>query len=159
MSILDWIAENLGWMILALPWTWPIAETFHFIGLCMLLGGLMVIDLRLLGFHKLIPTIASHDLLPVIYTGLAINTVTGIMFSVGDPHRYFINIGFQLKMLLFVLALANALWYQFKLSPRIDSLPAGSEMPGDARLAGALSLGCWFGVLILGRLIPYVGTG
>ena len=159
MSILDWIAENLGWIILTLPWTWPIAETFHFIGLCMLLGGLMVIDLRLLGFNKLIPTVASHDLLPIIYTGLAINIVTGLMFAVGDPHRYFINIGFQLKMLLFVLGLINAAWYQFKLSPRIDALPAGSELPSNARLAGGLSLAFWFGVLILGRLIPYVGTG
>jgi hypothetical protein len=53
----------------------------------------------------------------------------------------------------------NALWYQFKLSPRIDALPAGGALPGEARVAGALSLGLWFGVLILGRLIPYLGTG
>lgn len=159
MSTLDWIAATFGPIILTLPWTWPIAETLHFMGLCMLLGGLLVIDLRLLGYNRVIPSIASHDLLPIIYTGLAINTITGIMFFVGDPHRYFINIGFQLKMLLFVLAGINALWYQFKLSPRIDALPAGSEIPGDARLVGALSLGMWFGVLILGRLIPYVGTG
>ncbi len=159
MSTLDWIAANLGSYVLALPWTWPIMETLHFIGLVMLLGGLLVIDLRLLGYNRIIPTVASHDLLPVIYTGLTINVVTGILFFVGDPHRYFINISFQLKMLLFVFAGLNALWYQFKLSPRIDALAAGSEMPGDARLAGALSLGLWFGVLILGRLIPYLGTG
>ena len=159
MSTLDWIAATFGPIVLTLPWTWPIAETFHFIGLCMMLGGLIVIDLRLLGWHRLIPTVASHDILPIIYVGLAINTITGLMFFVGDPHRYFINIGFQLKMLLFVIALINAAWYQFKLSPQIDSIPAGSELPGNARLAGALSLGLWFGVLILGRLIPYVGTG
>jgi hypothetical protein len=134
-------------------------ETLHFIGLVLLLGGLLVIDLRLLGYNRVIPTVASHDLLPIIYLGLAINTVTGILFFVGDPHRYFINISFQLKMLLYVLAGLNALWYQFKLSPRIDALPAGAEMPGDARIAGVLSLGLWFGVLILGRLIPYLGTG
>ena len=159
MSALDWIAQNLGPITLTLPWTWPILETLHFIGLCMLLGGLLVIDIRLLGFNKIIPTVASHDLLPVVYLGLVINTVTGIMFFIGDPHRYFINISFQLKMLLYVIAGLNALWYQFKLSPRIDALPAGSAMPVDARIAGALSLGLWFGVLILGRLIPYLGTG
>lgn len=159
MSTLDWIAATFGPIVLTLPWTWPIAETFHFIGLCMMLGGLIVIDLRLLGWNRLMPTVASHDILPIIYIGLAINTTTGLMFFVGDPHRYFINGGFQLKMLLFVLALINAVWYQLKLSPRIDSLPAGSDLPGEARIAGALSLGLWFGVLILGRLIPYVSTG
>ena len=97
MSTLDWIAATFGPLILTLPWTWPIAETFHFIGLCMMLGGLIVIDLRLLGWNRLIPTVASHDILPIIYIGLAINTITGLMFFVGDPHRYFINIGFQLN--------------------------------------------------------------
>jgi len=159
MNGLDWIAENLGPIMLTLPWTWPIFETLHFFGLCMLLGGLIVIDLRLLGYNKLIPTVASHDLLPIVYTGLAINTITGIGFFIGDPHRYFINISFQLKMLLYVIAGLNALWYQFKLSPRIDALPSGAELPSEARIAGAMSLGLWFGVLILGRLIPYLGTG
>lgn len=157
--VLDWIAENLGWIILALPWTWPILETLHFIGLCMLLGGLLVIDLRLLGYNRVIPTAASHDLLPIVYTGLAINTITGIGFFIGDPHRYFINISFQLKMLCYVLAGLNALWYQFKLSPRIDALPAGSAIPTDARIVGGLSLVLWFSVLTFGRLIPYLGTG
>ena len=159
MSALDWIAENLGVVVLTLPWTWPIMETLHFIGLCMLLGGLLVIDLRLLGYNRLIPTVASHDILPIVYTGLAINTLTGSLFFIGDPHRYFVNISFQIKMLLFVLAGLNALWYQLRLSPRIDALPSGTELPGEARVAGALSLGLWFGVLILGRLIPYLGTG
>jgi len=156
---LDWIAQTFGPLILTLPWTWPIAETLHFFGLCMLLGGLLVIDLRLLGYNKVIPAVASHDILPIVYAGLAINTVTGIMFYVGDPHRYFINISFQIKMLLYVIACANALWYQLKLSPRIDALPEGAAMPSDARIAGAMSLGLWFGILILGRLIPYLGTG
>lgn len=159
MSALDWIAANLGPIVVTLPWTWPILETLHFIGLCMLLGGLLVIDLRLLGYNRLIPTVASHDILPIVYAGLAINTITGILFFVGDPHRYFVNISFQLKMLLYVLAGLNALWYQFKLSALIDDLPSGSGLPSEARIAGALSLGLWFGVLILGRLIPYLGTG
>jgi hypothetical protein len=159
MGALDWIAENLGPIMLTLPWTWPIFETLHFFGLVMLLGGIIVIDLRLLGYNKVIPTVASHDILPIIYAGLIINVVTGIGFFIGDPHRYFINISFQLKMLLFVIAGLNALWYQFKLSPRIDALPDGAALPGEARLAGAMSLGLWFGVLILGRLIPYLGTG
>jgi hypothetical protein len=103
--------------------------------------------------------VASHDILPIVYTGLAINTLTGVLFFIGDPHRYFVNISFQIKMLLVVFAGLNALWYQFKLSPRIDALPAGGALPGEARVAGALSLGLWFGVLILGRLIPYLGTG
>jgi hypothetical protein len=159
MSTLDWIADNLGPIVMTVPWTWPVLEMLHFIGLCMLLGGLLVIDLRLLGFNRVMPTVASHDLLPIVYAGLIVNTTTGILFFIGDPHRYAVNIGFQLKMLLYVIAGLNALWFQFKLAPRVDAVPDGRDLPSDAKVAGALSLALWFGVLILGRLIPYVGTG
>ena len=158
MATLDWIEANLGVIVYTLPWTWPVLETLHFFGLCMLLGGLLVIDLRLLGVNRVIPAISVHDLLPFVIAGFVINLITGIGFFVGDPHRYAINIGFQLKMVLIVLAGLNALYYQFKLAPELDGW-AGSETPVNAKVVGATSLVLWFGVLAYGRLIPYIGTG
>ena len=101
---------------------------------------------------------ASHRLLVIVICAFIVNLVTGILFIFGDPGRYFINIGFQLKMLFMLLAGLNALWYTFKVQPNIigsiDFAPTGAT-----RIAGSLSLIFWFLVLILGRLIPYVGTG
>ena len=159
MSTLDWIANNLGAWVHVLPWTWPIAETLHFFGLCLLLGALLVIDLRLLGVNRLLPAISVHDLLPVAYVGFGINLATGLLFYVGDPHRYTINIAFQLKMLLVVLAGLNALYYQLKIHPRIANWDESVAIPTDVKVVGALSLVLWFGVLSYGRLIPYLGTG
>ncbi len=159
MSTLDWIANNLGAWVNVLPWTWPIAETLHFFGLCLLLGALLVIDLRLLGVNRLLPAISVHDLLPVAYVGFGINLATGVLFYVGDPHRYTINIAFQLKMLLVVLAGLNALYYQIKIHPRMANWDESAVIPTDVKVVGALSLVLWFGVLSYGRLIPYLGTG
>ncbi|MGI9259974.1 MAG: DUF6644 family protein [Gammaproteobacteria bacterium] len=159
MATLDWIEANLGVIVYTLPWTWPILETLHFFGLCMLLGGLLVIDLRLLGFNRVIPAVSVHDLLPFVIAGFVINLITGIGFFVGDPHRYAINIAFQLKMVLVVLAGLNALYYQFKLAPELDGWTESSEIPVNAKVVGATSLVLWFGVLAYGRLIPYMGTG
>jgi len=159
MPILDWIAANLGYFVYALPWTWPIMETIHFFGLCLLLGGLIVIDLRLLGVNRIIPTMTVHDLLPIVIFGFVLNLVTGVLFFVGDPHRYAPNIAFQLKMVLVVLAGLNALYYQKKIAPEIDGWTEHSEIPMNAKVVGATSLILWFGVLAYGRLIPYVGTG
>ncbi len=159
MSILDWIAANLGAWVHVLPWTWPIAETLHFFGLCLLLGALLVIDLRLLGFNRLLPAISVHDLLPIVYWGFGINLATGLLFYVGDPHRYTPNIAFQLKMLLVVLAGLNALYYEIKIAPQLASLNDSAAIPTNVKTVGALSLVFWFGVLSYGRLIPYLGTG
>ena len=159
MSTLDWIAANLGTYVTALPWSWPIMETLHFFGLCLLLGGLLVIDLRLLGINRIVPTVTVHDLLPFVILGFGINLATGVLFFVGDPHRYAINIAFQLKMVLVVLAGLNALYYQRKIAPEIDGWTERTEMPMNAKLVGATSLILWFGVLSYGRLIPYLGTG
>ncbi len=159
MATLDWIEANLGVIVFTLPWTWPILETLHFFGLCMLLGGLLVIDLRLLGFNRVIPAVSVHDLLPLVIAGFVINLVTGIGFFIGDPHRYAINIGFQLKMVLIVLAGLNALYYQLRLAPQLDSWAGRSEVPMNAKIVGATSLVLWFGVLAYGRLMPYIGTG
>lgn len=159
MSTLDWIANNLGAWVHVLPWTWPIAETLHFFGLCLLLGALLVIDLRLLGVNRLLPAISVHDLLPVAYVGFGINLATGLLFYVGDPHRYTPNIAFQLKMLLVVLAGLNALYYQMKIHPQVASWNESTEIPTNVKTVGALSLVLWFGVLSYGRLIPYLGTG
>ena len=159
MSTLDWIATNLAPYVYALPWIWPIMETLHFFGLCLLLGGLIVIDLRLLGVNRIIPAMTVHDLLPYVIFGFGINLVTGVLFFVGDPHRYAPNIAFQLKMVLVVLAGLNALYYQFKIAPEIGGWSERTKIPMNAKLVGASSLVLWFGVLSYGRLIPYLGTG
>jgi len=125
----------------------------------MLIGALLVIDLRLLGVNRLLPAVSVHDLLPLAYIGFGLNLATGILFYVGDPHRYTPNIAFQLKMLLIVIAGLNALYYQMKIHPHMDSLDNSAIIPTNVKVVGATSLVLWLGVLSYGRLIPYIGTG
>ena len=159
MATLDWIAANLGSFVHVMPWTWPIAEALHFLGLCLLLGALIVIDLRMMGFNRGLAAVSAHDLLTLVWIGFTINLLTGIVFYVGDPHRYTPNIAFQLKMVLVVLAGLNALYYQRKIAPVMATWTEETVPPMNAKLVGGLSLVFWFTVLSYGRLIPYSGTG
>lgn len=159
MSVLDWIVNNFGGWVNFLPWSWPVAETLHFFGLCLMLGALIVIDLRMIGFNRSIPALSVHDLLFFVFLGFGINLITGILFFVGDPHRYAVNIAFQIKMALVVLAGINAFYYQVKIAPDMETWTEETVSPVNAKVVGATSLLLWFGVLIYGRLIPYIGTG
>lgn len=159
-AIIDWVLGTSfhNW-ILDTPWVWPTAETLHFFGLCLLLGALITIDLRLAGCFRKLSLQATHQLLPLVFVGFAINLATGILFLFGDPERYAVNIGFQIKMVLLVLAGLNAVWFYWKINGPMHEWQSHEDTPVLAKTIGVLSLLFWFGVLIFGRLIPYVGTG
>jgi len=140
-------------------WLWPLMETIHFIGLSLLLGGLIVIDTRLAGYFRGVNIAATHKLLPWVFIGFGLNLVTGVLFFFGDPMRYAINIGFRIKMVLVVIAGLNALWFWFKINPAMRSWEPDTDPPVVAKLVAWISLVSWTGVLLFGRLIPYVGTG
>jgi hypothetical protein len=145
--------------ILSSYWLWPMLEIIHFVGLSLLLGAMLIVDLRLAGYFRQIDIMATHRLLPWATFGFLLNLVTGTLFFIGDPARYSINIGFQIKMVLVLIAGLNALWFIWKINPRVASWDAHGDTPKDAKAVAVLSLLAWLAVLLLGRLIPYVGTG
>ena len=150
-SLNSWIQETY--------WLWPVMEISHFIGLSLLLGGLLVIDLRMAGHFRSFDPAATHRLLPLVLIGFSINLLTGILFFYGDPMRYSVNIGFQIKMGLVLLAGLNAAVYYWKVSPIMQGWDATTSSPPLAKFVAYASLTLWTGVLLCGRLIPYVGTG
>ncbi len=140
-----WIAETY--------WLWPVLEIVHFIGLSLLFGGLLMVDLRLLGFFTHIAQEKVYRLLPLVIGGFALNLITGVLFFFGDPGRYSINIAFKIKMALVVVAGINALLYHYVVQP------SASKSAQWQKLSAGVSLTAWLGVLLFGRLIPYIGTG
>ena len=151
----SWVANLMfGW-----AWTWPICETIHFFGMTILFGAIAVTDLRLVGFFKKMPIQATHILINIAIVGFVLNLITGIMFFCGDPFRYTPNISFQIKMVLILLAGLNALFFTFKLQPTWGEWDQYGTPPQAARIVGGASLVLWTGVIIYGRLIPYLGTG
>ena len=154
------MASQLSQWVQATYWLWPVLEIFHFFGLTLLMGGLILVDLRMMGFFSAISLQGIKKLLPLVILGFLMNLVTGIFFIYGDPSRYAINIGFQIKMVLVFLAGCNAAIYHFKIETYLLDLDSSTMRPPLAvKLVGFTSLSLWTGVLLLGRLIPYVGTG
>lgn len=138
---------------------WPTAEIFHFIGLSLLLGSMLIIDLRLFGFFRSIAIETTHKLLKWAAIGFTMNLVTGVLFLFGDPFRYAANIGFRIKAVLILVAGLNALWFYVQIKPVMASWGPDDEPPLVAKTIAVVSLGAWVCILLLGRLIPYVGTG
>lgn len=154
---LAWFSETwLGTFMRDTFWAWPFMENWHFFGLSVLFGGLVAIDLRVIGVARFVPMKAALTLIPYVMIGFAINLITGIFFFAGDPFRYYYNIAFQWKMALIVLAGINALWFWFGEHAKLSQLADGEQADFGAKVIAAASLAIWIAVIILGRLIPYL---
>ncbi len=145
--------------VLSTYWLWPLLEIIHFIGLSLLFGSMLLVDLRLAGFLRQIDIMSTHRLLPWAAIGFGMNLASGFLFFMGDPGRYSINIGFQIKMVLVLIAGLNVLIFALKINPVIASWDPHGDTSGFAKTVAWVSLATWTGVLLLGRLIPYIGTG
>jgi hypothetical protein len=138
-------------------WPWPLLETLHFIGLCGVVGALLTLDLRVIGWGKPknLPLKPVLGLIPFTIVAFSINLLTGIALFCGDPFRYYVNFAFQWKIALIVIAGINALWFWFGEHDKLSKLPQDADTPMGAKVIAGLSLLLWTGVIILGRLIPY----
>jgi len=150
--------SSLNQVIQDAYWLWPVLEIVHFVGLSLLFGGLLIVDLRMLGFFRCIDQTKTRRLLPAVMVGFALNAVTGVLFFFGDPGRYAANIGFRIKMGLILIAGVNAVLYHWKVVPLARPVSAAVVSPWP-KLSATISLMTWAGVLWFGRLIPYIGSG
>lgn len=140
-------------------WGWPIAESVHFAGLCLLAGAIFLFDLRLLGVARRIPLGALHKLVPWGLLGYALTLVSGMLFLVTEPNEYIYNPAFHLKMLFMGVAGVNALMF-YLTSYRLATAPGASpDAPRSAKFIAFASLCLWIGVIVAGRLITFYRPG
>jgi hypothetical protein len=126
------------------------------IGLCLLFGVALILNLRLLGVLKNVSFAALHRLLPLGILGFAINTLTGMLFFVGTPEQYTQNIAFYWKVAFMMIASLSVLYLTFFDEPW--SVGSGDDAPVTAKIVAASTIFLWLGVLYCGRMLPYLGN-
>ena len=140
-------------------WTWlyPTVEIVHIIGIITLVGSAAMFDLRLLGVSRGLPVadMARH-LLPWAHRGLAIQIASGFLLFLADPVELADNPAFRAKLVLIVLAGCNVAAFHTGVFRSVTEWDRDVEPPRSAKIAAALSLALWVGVVSAGRLIAYV---
>lgn len=138
-----------GWPALAThPWAYPALEAAHVLGIALLVGNLVALELRLFGVVRSLPVAALARLtLPLALLGFAIAALTGVAMFGSQPGELLANRWFTLKLGLIALAGFNAALFHAR----------GGLLRADglSRLQTVLSLGLWLAVIICGRWIAY----
>jgi hypothetical protein len=136
-------------------WGWPIFESLHFLGMSVLLGTVGMFDLRLLGFARGIPIAALHRLIPLGISAYALNAITGFCFVSATPDQYLFNLAFRWKVTFFIIAGFNVLFFYARTFKRLQTHDPHAAPPFSARVAGAVSICAWIGVMSAGRLLTF----
>ncbi len=148
--------KGLGKAVMDRNWVWPAAEALHFIGLWLILGIILIVNLRLLGVMRGVSYSAFHRLLPWAALGLALNTVTGMMFVTGTPDQYGLNISFLWKIIFLMIAGLDLLYITAFEGPwHVDK---NQDVPFRVKIAGATAIVSWVLVMYFGRMLPFLGN-
>jgi hypothetical protein len=149
-------AKAVGHWVTDQTYVWPASETLHFIGLWLIFGIILLVNLRLLGFMPSIPYSAVHRLLPWAAIGFMVNAITGMLFVTATPDQYGENISFLWKIIFLVVAGFNLLYATVFEGPW--HVEAGQKAPLRVRIAGASAIIAWGGVMYFGRMLPFLGN-
>ena len=155
-----WVeSTSISKTLFGMSWLWPLCESLHFIGLCMLIGGAGLLDLRLMGMFRGLPIRHVKAMMPWAIVGFGINAITGALFLTMQPHLYLTSGVWWSKVAFIGFAGANALFFETQLAVPALAMDPDADTSSAMKLVGALSLFSWFAVLYCGRMLPYLGTG
>jgi len=140
------LINNVMWFV---PW-----QTIHFFGYSLIFATALAVSMRVLGFWKSVPFSSVHRLLPLGVFGVVMNVFSGMLMLLADTFRYLNEITFTPKLICITIGGIAVLYYS--ASERLWQVKAGEDAPMSSKWVAALVLLSWIGVIMGGRLLPYV---
>lgn len=149
--------SSLGQTVRTAGYLYAALESFHVLGIGLLIGSIFAIDLRLLGLGRqaVSVTTAMRHLLPVSYVGFITAFVTGVALLSAQATMIAASGAAPWKFWLLVAAGANALAFHLGAGRGLARWSDFSMPPVAARFAALFSMIAWTGVVFAGQMLPY----
>ena len=157
-SVFEWLESwpvSVG--IRQSSWMFPAFESVHVIAITLVVGSVMIVDLRVLGLasRKQRITELSGSILPWTWCAFLVALVSGSFLFAAKAHAYFDNVNFRLKIVLMAAAFLNMMAFHHGPYRSVRSWDVGVPAPALARLACGLSLAFWVLIVAMGRWIGF----
>lgn len=157
-SLFEWVdtfSSSIAFResLFVFPWV----TVAHVVAMCLFVGTVSMMDLRLIGigYSRTPLSQVQQRLFPWQMLGMSVSALTGLVLAYGQPMRFYGNIFFWMKMTMMALAGLNALVFHRTAYRSAAAWDTDAATPLGAKLAGAVSLALWAGVIVSGRLIAY----
>jgi Co/Zn/Cd efflux system component len=153
--LLDWLESSaVARIVQESIWGYPIVLSAHAVGMAVLVGILLMINFRILGFASRIPVSSLRTMLRVALLGLVVNVVSGTILFMANADAFYESNPFRIKVLLLIVGSSLL----FVLARRVFGSTAtaeSGEMESSTRIMAGVSVFIWVGVIVAGRLIAY----
>ena len=157
----DWTAAleatSLARALRASTWAYPLINAGHILGVALLVGAIVPLDLRLLGFWQSMPPAPLWRVLTrTAMVGLVLLVICGALLFIARASEYVRSGLFLSKMVFVAVGLANALVMHAMLwNEENQDRSVPMKAPFRVRIAAGVSLITWLTALLLGRLVGY----
>jgi hypothetical protein len=186
-GLLDWMqALPVSEWITDSNWGFPIMLVLHSWGMAVVVGILVMLDLRILGLAQIVPLSAFQPMMSLAWVGFFINLVSGALMFMADANRLIVNWSFLTKMTCVLLGgiVTAVLWRRLRAAGALaarhsavessvavaggggvvavnvngeDSLAAAPlAVDRSVRILAIVSIALWTGAILFGRWIAYV---
>jgi hypothetical protein len=138
-------------------WVYPLVNAVHILGVALLVGAMLPLDLRLLGAWRSVPLAPLWRVLTrTAGAGLGLAMICGTLLFITRATEYAASSLFISKMVVVGVGTANAVALRTLGPEAIAPMRSALEKPPvQVQLAGGISLAAWLTALMLGRLVGY----
>jgi hypothetical protein len=135
----------------------PLIESIHVVALCLVVGSIFMLDLRLLGLASTNRPVGrlANAILPVTWGAFAVAFITGFLMFMSNATKYLANGYFVAKMCLLLVAGLNMIVFHVISARDLPQWEKQASPPLRARLAGAFSILFWISIVACGRWIGF----
>ena len=135
------------------PWLFPVIATIHLMGLSLIGGAVLVVDLRLLGMglHRQPVAGLAHDAERWLFRGLVVTMSTGVLLFMCFATKYYYLTFFWVKM----AALVAVVVFTRSVHRRVAMANEADVSPFRRRFVALVSIFLWTTVAVGGRYIGF----
>jgi hypothetical protein len=148
---------TLGELVRENDLLFPFIESVHVLAVCLVVGSIAVVDLRLLGFASVDRPVGRlmRSILPITVGAFGLAVAARSLLFISHASKYLENRFFIAKITLIALAGVNMAVFHLIGARNLDRWENDALPPLFARVAGGLSLFLWVSVVACGRWIGF----
>jgi hypothetical protein len=154
LPLFQWCdASAVGTAIRNSRWLFPVIEAVHLLGLALMGGLVLLVDMRLMGLAMPRKPVAAlaREIQPWLIGTLSVMLITGLLLYSSEPMKLYYNGAFWMKMSF----LSSAIVYTFTVRRAVLAADEARIGPVWGKLAALVSIALWAGVGIGGRAIGF----
>jgi len=135
----------------------PLIESIHVLAICLVVGSILAVDLRLVGFAWVSRSVreVARGILPLTWGAFVVAVASGGLLFISNAAKYLGNGFFVTKMFLIAAAGLNMLIFHYVTARDASVWDHQARLPLPARLAGGISIALWVAVVACGRWIGF----